>query len=73
MDGFYNLICLLISLAGFVIVTGVLLIRNETLLVASVKGVVAFLVLKVVLGMLGKLFNAVSFPENSERGDTDKV
>ena len=56
MDDFFKLLSLMISVAGFVIVTGLLLWKGESLLIAVFKGIVAFLVLKVVQGA----FSAIS-------------
>ncbi|MDH7481924.1 MAG: hypothetical protein QHH26_08135 [Armatimonadota bacterium] len=73
MDGFYQLVCLLISLAGFMIVIGVLLIRGEPILVTAVKGVLAFVALKIILGVLSKLFNAVACSENTNEINRDNT
>lgn len=56
MDDFFKLLSLMISVAGFVIVTGLLLWNGESLLIAVLKGIVAFVVLKAIQGA----FSAIS-------------
>jgi hypothetical protein len=56
MDGFYQLLSLMISLAGFGIVAGSLLLDGECLLVAAGKGIVVFIVLTVLQRVLAGVF-----------------
>jgi uncharacterized membrane protein YedE/YeeE len=68
MDDFFKLLSLMISVAGFVIVTGFLLWKGEDLLVAVLKGIVAFFVLKVAQGM----FSSISkFAAEQTKKDTE--
>lgn len=55
MDDFFKILSLIISVAGFVIVTGLLLWKGESLLIAVIKGIVAFLLLKMMQGVIGSI------------------
>ena len=66
MKGFWQLISLMISLGGFLVVAGVLLVRGEPLWSAAVRAVLVFVALWVVQGVLGAL---LSLAANSQTTD----
>ena len=45
MEGLYRLLSLIVSLAGFTVVAGALLMRGECLFTVATRGVAAFAVL----------------------------
>lgn len=69
MDGFFKLLSLMVAVAGFVIVTGLLLWKGEALHIAVLKGIIVFVVLKFVQGMLSQLSRFAA--EQSEQGKAE--
>jgi len=57
MREFCQLIRILISLAGFLIVAGTLLMRGECLLMAAIRALLVFAALWVVQGFLSGLID----------------
>ncbi|GEM_PF-4268807 len=68
MEGLYRFLSLIVSLAGFTIVAGTLLLRGECLVVVATRGVLTFTVLYVVQSVIGGIFR---FAANSERRRQD--
>lgn len=60
MHDFWKLISLFIGLGAFLITGVILLVQGESLQVAIVKAVVAFIALSVVQNMLGGILVAVT-------------
>ncbi len=69
MGDFYQLLSLVISLVGFTIVAGKLLMDGECLLVAVGKGVLVFVVLWVAQVVLGSVCRFAAESEPSSEDD----
>jgi hypothetical protein len=55
LEGFCRFSSIIVALVGFTVASGLSLFRNEGFLIAVVKGVVVFGVLKLVLGWVSSL------------------
>lgn len=55
MEDFFKLLSLIVSVAGFVIVTGLLLWKGESLLLAVFKGILAFIILRMMQGVISSI------------------
>jgi membrane protein implicated in regulation of membrane protease activity len=60
MQEFWQLVSLLVCLAGFLITGGFLLLRGDSLLVAVIRAVISFAVLYVVQKVLGAILTGVT-------------
>jgi hypothetical protein len=69
---FWRLITCLVSLAGFMVVTGSLLVRGDCLFWAVGRGVLVFLVLWVVQNLLGQLLGLVACAEPSQKASPER-
>jgi hypothetical protein len=68
MEGLYRLLSLIVSLAGFTVVAGALLIRGESLFTVATRGVLAFTVLWVVQSAIGGIFKLAASSERRRDG-----
>lgn len=66
MKEFWQFVSILISLAGFLVVAGILLVRGECLLTAAIKAVFVFVALWVAQSVLRALLNFTITPTNSK-------
>ena len=77
MQGFWQLFSILISLLGFAITGALLLVRGDSLALAAVKAVAAFVALYIVQRMLGGILIAVAgsglrIPSKAASSETQK-
>ena len=63
MEGLYRLLSLIVSLAGFTVVSGTLLMRGESLFTVATRGVLAFAVLWIVQGAIAGIFKLAASSE----------
>jgi len=69
MKEFWRLVSLMVSLAGFLIVAGVLLLQGESLLSVVVKAVAAFAVLWVAQALLRALLGLTASTDVRPRSE----
>lgn len=73
MKDFWRLVSILTSLAGFLIVAGVLLVRGEDLFMSALRGVFVFVVLWAVQNILRALLSLTANAEvTAERSSGEK-
>lgn len=79
MNDLWRLISILLSLTGFAVTGGVLLVQGESLPVLIVKAILVFVVLYAAQSLMGAIYAAVIGPEyipdvsgkpSSETGET---
>ncbi len=68
MEGLYRFLSLIVSLAGFTVVAGTLLMRGESLFTVATRGVLAFVALWVVQGAIGGIFKLAASSERRRDG-----
>jgi hypothetical protein len=58
MKGFWKLVSLLVSCAGFLVTCGLLLYRGETFLGAALRATIVFVLLGIVQNFLGSILGS---------------